>query len=510
MIGIQILSLKYGTDDGRTFWMGVFGYLGIVIFTFGLLLMVQHEVIIEEKILPDQFKDAVWTFSDSRHAEHRPMRGPRSDGLVTARPRQHSTREKLRQHTLTSCLSLGVVGSYVVYYLSMRVSEWWVPLASLAAIWAGGLYRAFTARNFLVSTGDDVGISEHWIGLFRNTVSESLIATLEGAGSRTTTAVERSSANSVPPLTRDKDETGSLFDENIKGQVNVTTTELLPNRTVLLIVPAIRTGMRSWSGTEDVMKVGLEMAKHICTKRMVNLRSERLQASHTRWICVVRIRLAVYVPGLVWQSRHELDMALTREFDLESLIRHVMKMLHVCMDHEGQVTMHSVDKATSTALSHVLCGPIADPPIESRFDAETATLRQILTGLKENSANATTAKFSLEQATLLPTIILACTYNRWLHGSGISGDEIQALQNKHVDNLALSGKLFLPTIIGEFDRLGIWNVFMTEEQLSAERMDAILPRDATSGNYSTHNVKDQLRDSYVRPLGGEARNLRGV
>ena len=84
MIGIQVVCFKYGLCTSQIFWMGTFSYLGIVAFTFGLLRMVQSEVVIEEELLPAAFGDAVWTFSDSHHAAHRPIIGPRFNSLIIA------------------------------------------------------------------------------------------------------------------------------------------------------------------------------------------------------------------------------------------------------------------------------------------------------------------------------------------------------------------------------------------------------------------------------------------
>ena len=368
----------------------------------------------------------------------------------------------------------------------MRVSAWWVPCVSLGVILVAAAYRAVVLKNYLVATDDNVGIFEHWLGLFRNTLSESLVATLDGAKRRATEGVSTGNPCSLST----KAGASAKVEKYVFGEgkssmgVEISECEPLPNRTVLVISPAIRRGMRTWSGTEDVMKVGLEMAKSICSKRMINLKSEPLQSSTSRWLRVVRMRLAIYVPGLEWESQQEFDFVLPKEFDFESLIRIVLKILHVCMDHEGQVTMHSVNTQTSTALSHVLCGLIAESPIDKDFDCQSPTLRQVLFALKDNKANTSTSKISLEQAILLPTIILASTYNRWLRGAGISGDEIQALQDKHVDRLALSGKLFLDTIMGEFHKLGIWDKFMTKVQKEDEKRETLLPRDASSGNYT--------------------------
>jgi hypothetical protein len=154
------------------------------------------------------------------------------------------------------------------------------------------------------------------------------------------------------------------------------------------------------------------------------------------------LRLAIYVPGFIWRSNHTVDFALTPNFGLESLIRHVLKPLHICMDHTGTVSMHSVEEKTSIELSHVLCGPIADPLLNGESLSPTPTLRDVMSAIHDNDANAATGKFSVEQALLLPIIILLCIYDRWLD-PGMPGDRIEALQAQYVDQLGLSGKAWL-------------------------------------------------------------------
>lgn len=69
LVRIQVINF-HKNDSSSNFWMSVFGYLGVAVFTFGLLLMIKGEVVAEPELLPSVFKDAFWTFSDSRHAEH--------------------------------------------------------------------------------------------------------------------------------------------------------------------------------------------------------------------------------------------------------------------------------------------------------------------------------------------------------------------------------------------------------------------------------------------------------
>lgn len=166
------------------------------------------------------------------------------------------------------------------------------------------------------------------------------------------------------------------------------------------------------------MKVALEMAK--ASSRLRNLKLDSQLVSGSKGLRVVRLRMAIYVPGLVWKSGQALDLALTPQFDLESLIRHVVKLLHVCMDHKGVVTRYSID--SKAQLSHVLCGPIADPRVQSEFGSGTHALRNVLTALRNNNTTTNTSIFSLEQTVLLPTMIFACIYDRWLYWAGVCGE----------------------------------------------------------------------------------------
>lgn len=466
--------------------MGVSGYLGVVAFTFGLLLMIKGEVVAEPEFLPSLFTDAYWTFSDSRHAEHRPTKGPSSNALITARPAQHSPEGRRRRNYLTSLSTVGLLGSYVVWYLSLRVAPWWVALSNLGVIWLAAAYRAVVSQNFLTATKEDVGRDEHWIGLFRNTVSESLLATVGGAGRRVWQQVDEPGHLTPPSVTTTEAEDMIIVEKQAQKAASP------PRQTILFIVPSIRTGLRTWSGTEDVMKVGLELAKQSCKHRTLRLDSQAVPKSC--WLRLVRFKMAIYVPGLVWKARQSVDFAVPPEFDLESLIRHVMKLLHVCMDHEGEVTFHSVGKKTSDDLSHVLCGPIAHPPVKVDFGkATTTTLRSVLTALRDNKENSGTSKYSLEQAVLLPTIIVACIYDRWMNGIGY--DEIERLQKRHIDGLVLSGQAFLGTMEKEFERLRLWDDFMVEKSAAdGEEQETLLPRSAGAGDYSLHNVRDSHMD----------------
>jgi hypothetical protein len=60
--------------------MAIVGYVIVVGFAVGLLAMVKSEIVAECETLPETlpavFENVYWTFSDSRHAEHKPFGGP--------------------------------------------------------------------------------------------------------------------------------------------------------------------------------------------------------------------------------------------------------------------------------------------------------------------------------------------------------------------------------------------------------------------------------------------------
>lgn len=261
---------------------------------------------------------------------------------------------------MTSISTVGVKGSYVVWYLSLRVSPWWVALSNLGVIWLAAVYRAVVAQNFLTAGEEDVGNDEHWIGMFRNTVSESLLATVKGAEHRAQPKGHEKASPMPSSITTQE------MDDVVIVEKEASTVALSLRQTILFVVPSIRTGLRSWSGTEDVMKVGLEMAKRSCQHKTLKLESEALPGSN--WLRLVRFKMAIYVPGLVWKATQSVDFALPSEFDLESLTRHVMKLLHVCMDHEGEITRHCFEQVpAATSAIYEPTDPFQDKEVQTDF-----------------------------------------------------------------------------------------------------------------------------------------------
>jgi hypothetical protein len=444
--GIQVLGAKEaGFEATRaTLIMGVVGYLCMVSFTFVLLSMVQGETTAEKHVLSEAFNNAVWTFSNTRHSEHQRMATPAANTLITAPLQDFSTRQRTLRGISATVLTGCLIGSFVIYYLAMRVAPWWVSLSSLAVTWVGALYRAITSPTPIKASAETLDSEEHWIGMFRHTFNESLTATLNGAAKRTfdmavitTPSLE---AHDAP--------------ENNKcgGSTKTFPAEFKQYSVVLLVREPVRTTLGTWSGAEDVVKVGLEMAKIACRERVIAFPHHLYTDKGSKWLGIVRIRLAIYVPGLVWQSSHYLDWVLSPEFTMGDVIRYLLKFIHVCMDQPGVVSMHAVEEETAAKLSHVLCGPITTPPMRVDIADRRATLRDVLQALHNNRERKAEGhpirRSSLEQALLLPTAIIACVYDRCMFksGSASAGAQIQSLQDNFLDKLRLSGAEHLSTM----------------------------------------------------------------
>lgn len=483
MIGVQVLGMMYGGSTTKTLWMGVIGYLAMVGSTFALLMIVKAETMSEREILPKSFDKSVWTFSNSRHNEHKCMRKPTSNTLISARPANFSPLERARREILTSVVCLTIVGSYVTYYLSLRVAPWWVALSSLGAIWAGAAYRAVASPYSIISTGDPNGSEEYWIGMIGRNLSETLLSTIRRPSPRiagcSPTTIATSPELDLGISTGGKEQDTTTQTREI-GRAKLTT--------VLLVVPPARTSIGSWSGVEDVMKVGIEMAKRICQNKTITYASHSL-APASQWRVIARFNVSIYVPGMVWTSHSTTDFGLSRDFTLDGLIHLLIKILHVAMDQEGTLIRHEVDPKTSIELSHVLCGPISEPPLDNTSFSTSCTLRSFLSAMRDNTANATTRKFSVEQSVLLPTIQIASMFESLL-SEGKVDSRIQGMQKSHIDNLRLSGAKWLGTLEGEFERLKIWDGFLVDDD--ALQTQNLGPRDATSGDYSMFNVVEEV------------------
>jgi hypothetical protein len=486
LIGIQVLGMRYGDTSRQTFYMGLAGYLAIVIFTFLLLMMVKGEIVLEKLALAPCFDTAVWSFSNSAHTEHRAMERPSANTLITARPFEPNATQRFWREAATTVLTAGLVGSYVLYYISMRVSPWWVSLSSVGVIWMAALFRALFAPQTIVTSPRGLQNDEFWIGMLGRTLNESLLATIDTAHHRPLLG------NNGAPSSATPSEAGDFIVVEPKT-TNSDIGDAGSHTALLLIHQSMRIAMNSWSGAEDVIKVGLEIAKLACRTQANSFPSHQLCPSpNSRWLRLVRMKLMIYVPGLLWRSSHYLDMPLPKDFTLNDVVRHVLKVIHVCLDQPGTLSRHAVTEDDAIELSHVLCGPIADPPVRKDFTQTTATLRELLAAMRDNERNQTSNKYTVEQTLLMPTVMLASAYDRWLGSksdTGGFGQRVEELQGAHPDSLALSGIKWVPTLQKELGRLRVLEEFMTEvsADTQADQGEKLTARGDDAGDYGTHN-----------------------
>lgn len=191
-------------------------------------------------------------------------------------------------------------------------------------------------------------------------------------------------------------------------------TKSQSNKNILFVIWSIKVALRTWSGYEDVMKVGLEMGRRVAKDKALKIESHELFGD--RWLRIIRFRMIIYVSGLVWENKAIVNFVLSLHFTFDNLLGLIIQLLHVYMDQKEDITRHDISSRTSIKLSHVLCGLIVNPPVDlASFKNQPAlTLQQLLTAFHDNKTNAKDSKFTLEQAVFLPTTTLACIYNRWL------------------------------------------------------------------------------------------------
>ena len=527
MGGIQVAGYysggpQIGNTGLKTLVMGLVGYCGIVVFTFTLLVIIKQEVKVEPQHLGPMFDDAnvVWTFSDSRHAHHQAFDKPHQRNLVQASPKKQLSSRK--RQVITSFVSAGLMASYVVYYLGVRVAVWWVAFGELLVTWASAVFRAWVIRGFLKANDRELG--EHWLGIFRDDLSESLLETVATMAHKTassnvskiirekpvsspvqekvTSSPSPTSSKSdnektvstpvpeetmpvpSPKLSKFDSEKTTLCSNGSDRSDKLETTESLIGSCTLVVVKPIRQSLRNWSGCEDIMKVALEMAKHVCQSQIFGNPGHRLDIPDVpSFKRIVRFRLMVYVPGVLWRANTDLDYILTEDLDLPNLYRDILKILHLCNEVNGTITRHeALTKEASAEVSNVLCGPLAPISHCTLPHGYKTTLTDILVKLRSQNPDDMKA-YTLDQSLLLPTIQLATMYESYRDDRENLFSRIQEMQNGHTDKLRLSGGKYLPTLETVFEEHKIWQLFMKPRPKQESSRAALQPRDATSGLY---------------------------
>ena len=496
--GVQVAGYysgepQIGPTALKTLVMGIVGYFGIVVFTFMLLLIIKQEVEVEPQDLGSIFDDGdvVWTFSDSRHAQHQAFDKPRHRNLVQASPRKQPCSRK-RQVT-TSFVSAGLMGSFVLYYLGMRVAVWWVAFGELLITWASAVFRACVIRGFLKANEGELG--EHWLGIFRDDLSESLLETV-------VIMEHKTSSSNVSRNNREKTVSSPVFEEMMHipspessntdskktiscsdGSIQSGKLDTMKSCTLVVAKP-IRQSLRNWSGCKDIMKVALEVTKHVCQSRIFGNPGHRLNIPDIpSFKRIIRFRLMVYVPGVLWKANTDLDYILTEDLDLPNLYRDILKIFHLCSEVIGTIARHdALTKEASAEVSNVLCGPLADIPHCTLPDDCQMTLTELLAKLRSQNPNDMKA-YTLDQSLLLPTIQLATMYESYRDDRENLFSRIQEMQNGHTDKLRLSGGKYLSTLEAVFEEQKIWQHFTKPRPEQESSRAALQPRDATSGLY---------------------------
>lgn len=523
MGGIQVAGYysggtQIGTTGLKTLVMGVIGYCGIAVFTFTLLVIIKQEVEVEPQHLGPIFDDAnvVWTFSDSRHAQHQAFDKPHQQNLVQASPKKQPSSRK--RQVITSFVSVGLIGSYVVYYLGVRVAVWWVAFGELLIIWVSAVFRAWVIRGFLKANDGELG--EHWLGIFRDDLSESLLETVATMEHKTASSNIRAKPVSSPVQEKvtsfpsptsskshnkktvsspvpeeivpvlspklckfDSEKTTLCSDESVRSD-ELEAKECLIGSCTLVVVKPIRQSLRNWSGCEDIMKVALEMAKHVCQSQIFGNPGHRLDIPDVpSFKRIIRFRLMVYVPGVLWRANTDLDYILTEDLDLPNLYRDILKTFHLCNEVNGTITRHeALTKEASAEVSNVLCGPLAPISHCTLPHGCKKTLTELLVKLRSQNPDDMKA-YTLDQSLLLPTIQLATMYESYRDDRENLFSRIQKMQNEHTDKLRLSGGKYLPTLEAVFEEHRIWQHFMKPRLKQESSRVALQPRDATSGLY---------------------------
>lgn len=191
-----------------------------------------------------------------------------------------------------------------------------------------------------------------WLGIFRDDLSESLLATVANmehamASSNTSSRsdVEKSGLSPVfetgtpfplPTVSKLGDEKTPLRSIRSDPAGELACMESATESCTLVVAKPIRQSLRSWSGYEDVMKVALEMAKHVCQSQVFSNPGYRLEIPNVQsFKRIIRFGLVVYVPGVLWKADTNLDYILTEDLDLTNLYRDLLKIYHLCSELKG-------------------------------------------------------------------------------------------------------------------------------------------------------------------------------
>jgi len=390
--------------------MSAIGYMGVVVATAGLLQLVKDAVTLEVEHIPKAFESSLWTTSNIHHSKHYTIIPPKANTLVTVAPAKLGSQSRKTREMQTLLLSILLIASYVTFYLGVRVASWWVELSLLVILWAAAVCRALYVRTSYSLADPPLG--EHWTGLFRCTFTQSIEATIN-------------SSERHPP-----------------GNVLIMFSS--PTHIML----------GTWSGGQDILKVALELVKRRVLTSGCCAESVAIQSR--TWTFVVRFRLVIYLPGIVFRSDELVDFAVETVLTLDHIMRNSLKLLHACMDQRGTITMSSIADKDRLPLSGILNGPIAN--LKSVETKGIRTLRELLGCLPPES---------FHQVILMPAAMICAIYDKF-HFSEGEGRGLGFLQKRFVDGLILGARGdHLQNLEDDMEKVNVWDGFMASECVQA-------------------------------------------
>ena len=404
IFGIQVAGYTYNRhqrSSQQALIMSIIGYAGIFIGSTALLFILTQNVVLESVALGKLATGSRWTVSNSTHSRWTAIEAGKVEALVAAAPAKPvPTRAKSRELSTTVCTA-GLIGSFVAFYLGLRVSPWWVSFGIMLVLWVAAAYRAYRSRATFEIINTQAG--ETWTSIPGETVSETVANTLK-------------------------------------------MSEIRPSGNAFLWFDSpVRISPMSWSTAQDILKVAIELTHR---KSLDHAWSGPYHAiASSKWGFVVRFHLVVYVPGYVFRCTDSVDMAVELHFTFDHLTQTVLRLLHTCIDQQGQITAYNSSPDREQKIGAVLSGEREKRPI-SESSGSLRSFLAMFTGPR------------VDQALLLPAIQVTSIYERFYYTSE-KQTGMQTLRNRHVDKLTLgASEKQVAALKEELEEQHVWDSFV--------------------------------------------------
>lgn len=432
IIGLQAAGYRYDHKERssrQALIMGVIGYAGIFLGSTALLFLLAHNVVLESVALGKLANASRWTVSNSTHSRWRAIDAGKVEALVAAAPSKPAPARVRSRELRTTICTVGLIGSFIAFYLGLRVSEWWVSFGIMLVLWVAAAYRAYRSRATFAIMNTPAG--ETWTSIPGETVSETITNTLK-------------------------------------------MSEIRPSGNAFLWFDSpVRISPMSWSSAQDILKVAIELTHQ---KSLEHAWSGPYQViASTKWGFVVRFQLVVFVPGYVFRCTDSVDMAVEMHFTFDHLTQTVLRLLHTCLDQQGQTTAYHSSPDREQKIGAVLGGE--RETVSTLICAGSGTLRSFL---------AMFTGSRLDQALLLPAVQVASIYERFYYTS-MKQTGMQTLRDRHVDKLALgASKEQVDALIEELEEHHVWDSFVAPmKQVGPRPIRLMSPSSAT--HYAQRN-----------------------